>query len=206
MLLSAEIRWFWRLRPAAVGSWFEDSEARPGGGKTRIDEYLREAAQSELGIKVRGGKKGVELKGLIEAEHEVTQIKPFVGHVQLWRKWDSASLLLQRTVPIQKRRLLRKIDLSGSEPVELQLGEDELPLAPGQDLPVSGCNLEFTELTSEALEASWWTLGFEAFGPRESLKPLLLDSLRYFAGLKPPALTDAVEMSYPQWLSDTIMS
>ncbi len=42
------------------------SNDRPaGGGLTRVDEYLCDVNQVELGLKCRGGQKGVEAKGLV---------------------------------------------------------------------------------------------------------------------------------------------
>jgi len=68
MRITAEIRWFWPGRPpsafaewftAAGPSWGNASEAR-----TRTT-YLRDHAESALGIKKRGDGDGVEIKGLI---------------------------------------------------------------------------------------------------------------------------------------------
>ena len=69
MRITAEIRWFWRGRPpSAFAEWF--TAAGPPWGsaseaRTRTDAYLRDHAESALGIKKRGDGDGVEIKGLI---------------------------------------------------------------------------------------------------------------------------------------------
>ena len=66
MLVSAELRWFWRGGvPAAVDAWFWKREIPAGGGNVRTDEYLVDRSQIELGLKKRGTKPGIEIKGLV---------------------------------------------------------------------------------------------------------------------------------------------
>ena len=201
MLLSAEIRWFWDTEPRALHSWFVQLGIPPGGGGTRIDEYLDEDLQKELGVKRRGSKPGVEVKGLLEVDQDSNRVGAFAGHIQFWAKWNSTSLTLPRTIFVEKRRLLRKLDLSQSDPCEIELGDEELPVDPNQVLPTVGCNVEFTELNVNISKKTWWTLGFEAFGPRDNLKVSLLRTLNYFSNKLPPELTGSAEMSYPGWLA-----
>jgi hypothetical protein len=71
MQLSAEIRWFWQgAIPGSVEKWFHGGlgSCHPGGGKPRLDEYLYEQGQVELGLKKRGTKPGIEVKGLIATD------------------------------------------------------------------------------------------------------------------------------------------
>jgi hypothetical protein len=66
MFVSAEIRWFYPDEcPANLHRWFGEASPSPGGGKLRIDEYLSQTDQSEVSIKIRGGRPGVEIKGLV---------------------------------------------------------------------------------------------------------------------------------------------
>jgi hypothetical protein len=66
MFVSAEIRWFYPDEcPANLHRWFGEMSPAPGGGKLRIDEYLSQTNQSEVSIKIRGGRPGVEIKGLV---------------------------------------------------------------------------------------------------------------------------------------------
>ena len=61
---------------AAGPSWGSASEAR-----TRTDAYLRDHAESALGIKKRGG---VEIKGLISTRPTVLALAGCVCPVGLW--------------------------------------------------------------------------------------------------------------------------
>jgi hypothetical protein len=56
----------------------------PGGGLLRLDEYLSDPNQCELGIKRRGGKKGVEVKGLVTHAEQQLAAGPFVGPIEIW--------------------------------------------------------------------------------------------------------------------------
>src|ERR1700720_909589 len=67
MFVSAEIRWFYPDEcPTNLHRWFGEMSPAPGGGKLRIDEYLSQTNQSEVSIKKRGGKPGVEIKGTLK--------------------------------------------------------------------------------------------------------------------------------------------
>jgi hypothetical protein len=74
MEASAELRWFWQgAEPAALQQWFSDAELHDcaaGGGCLRTDTYLFDPQQAELGIKLRGNKTGVEVKGLVAVTAE----------------------------------------------------------------------------------------------------------------------------------------
>src|SRR5262245_2271817 len=86
--VSAEIRWFWRgAWPPSVEAWFRTREVPAGGGKSRTDEYLVDRNQLELGLKKRGRKTGIEIKGLVGIRRAVSI--PFDGRVQIWSKWTS---------------------------------------------------------------------------------------------------------------------
>lgn len=66
MFVSAEIRWFWQDDcPANLRRWFDETYPTPGGGQLRIDQYLSQTNDSEISIKIRGGKSRVEIKGLV---------------------------------------------------------------------------------------------------------------------------------------------
>ena len=123
MPVSAEIRWFWRHEPSpGLKAWFCNAEGQfcsAGGGETRVDEYLRDPDQVELGIKRRGGKKGVEVKGLVAINRGGLAVEPFTGPIEIWAKWTSEPLELQSTltVSIKKRRWLRKFDTTVPVPL-----------------------------------------------------------------------------------------
>src|SRR5262245_31009040 len=71
MQLSAEVRWFGLgSLPDDLKSWFlgraHAFRYSAGGGHSRTDVYLL-LKETELSIKKRGGKRGFEVKGLVDA-------------------------------------------------------------------------------------------------------------------------------------------
>jgi hypothetical protein len=203
MLISAEMRWFWRAQPpGGLDAWFRAADVHgcvPGGGATRTDWYLSDRAQDELGIKARGGRKGVELKGLVLEPYGRVTTGPFAGTLQLWTKWSSAALLLpqRHTVATTKRRWLRKFATNRSV-AEIALGRNEQPLDT-RGLPTTGCNVEWTRVTL-ADGAVWWTLGFEAFGPLDTLEHSVCRTAKLLSARHPPPLRGGTPASYPAWL------
>jgi len=202
MQVSAEIRWFWAAAcPDEIAAWFRSAAPQPGGGKPREDEYLHESGQTELGLKRRGGKRGVEAKGLVSVLPEPSDAVPFIGPIEIWCKWRSAALTLRHssTIRTRKVRWLRKFDTSGSEPHEIQLDENEDP-KDGRPLPGFGCNVELTQVDLDPGRI-WWTLGFEAFGDLYSVEQSLRSTLVVAASRLPPSLGSGELLSYPAWLS-----
>src|ERR1700683_2225522 len=89
MFISAEIRWFWRHTCSIeLEDWFFRRTPLPGGGTKRTDVYLRHSNERVLGIKQRGTKAGLEIKGLI-AVLEDARLQDLSGHYELWCKWTS---------------------------------------------------------------------------------------------------------------------
>src|ERR1700730_2248543 len=172
MFVSAEIRWFYPDEcPANLHRWFGEMSPAPGGGKLRIDEYLSQTNQSEVSIKIRGGRPGVEIKGLIAVCR--SELEPFAPYVELWCKWrlQASALEMTKRMIIQKTRWIRTYDTSRAAIVEIPLQADEKPLN-GQPLPQQGCNVEISKIQIAEDPRQWWTLGFEAFG---DLDTALLD-------------------------------
>lgn len=131
--LSAEVRWFWLDAAASLSSWFHSSTyhpCAPGGGGTRVDQYLCEPGQTELGVKSRGGKSGLEIKGLVSSEAIGLEYEPFVGSIEIWSKWTSKSLTLgeHAILEIKKQRWLGKFDTTNGPPREIPLDESEATL------------------------------------------------------------------------------
>ena len=191
MLISAELRWFWpEAPPAGLEEWFRSDRAHPrpaGGGGTRVDRYLRDPSQAELGIKMRGGGKGVELKGRIGEDGRVAA-GPFRGPIELWAKWSSEAFRLppRRLIAVEKTRWLRRFGTSGRE-----IDPDALPRA--------GCNVELTRVALSRGRV-WWTLGFEAFGALDAVSGQLRRTAAIVGRRKPPRLTGGRLSSYPAWL------
>ncbi len=134
MHVSAEIRLFWHEEPPrGFNEWFLGTGSHGtagGGGNTRVDEYLNDPEQPELGLKVRGSATGVEVKGLIAAIRDDLRVSPFAGPIELWAKWTSEVLQLNSvpTISTEKQRWLRTFDTSMITPVEIPLDSDEQPL------------------------------------------------------------------------------
>jgi hypothetical protein len=190
LLISAEIRWFWPDEaPAGLQEWFTSPAAHgcpAGGGQPRVDAYLKDLSQRELGIKVREGK-GVEVKGLITVLWNELSGGPFVGHIEIWAKWNSKVLSLDEkmTVATKKTRWLRKFDTSEVNSREIPLDAKELPSS-GEALPTLGCNVEFTRINVNA--DTWWTLSVEAFGKLSTVESDLRASVATLAKRNPPSL------------------
>ena len=199
MLVSAELRWFWRGGvPAAVDAWFRKREVPAGGGKLRTDEYLVDRSQIELGLKKRGTKPGIEIKGLVGSRGTVST--PFDGRVQIWSKWTSETLTIDHLprVNVRKTRWLRKFDTSGSHVVEIELDDQERPRHSPDKLPERGCHFEVVSLEVEGGSTPWGSVGFEAFGDLSTVENSLDRTLSHVATAA--ELPAGRELSYPGWL------
>ncbi len=95
MLLSAEVRWFWEGRIPELTRWFGSGPFAPGGGEVRVDTYVVDPAQLELGVKSRGNKPGLELKVLV-SERQSRGIGQLRSATQIWTKVGSTVLSLRR--------------------------------------------------------------------------------------------------------------
>lgn len=213
MQVSSEIRWFFNSAQDELKTWFCQSDAHgctAGGGLVRVDSYLRDAHQTALGLKHRGGKKGVEIKGLVCHLPDHCEAHPFSGPIELWTKWTSDTLILEtsKTVTTEKRRWIRKFDTTGLSPVEIKLNDKEAPVE-RESLPPRGCSVEYTHVrfvdyeTKELIPDStdWWTLSFEGFGKLDSVKASLCDVAAVMASRNPPNFDSSFRASYPAFLS-----
>jgi hypothetical protein len=203
MFVSAEIRWFYPDEcPTNLHRWFGEMSPAHGGGKLRIDEYLSQTNQSEVSIKKRGGKPGVEIKGLIAVCR--SELVPFAPYVELWCKWrlHASALEMTKRMIIQKTRWIRTYDTSGAAIVEIPLQADEKPLN-GQPLPQQGCNVEISKIQIAEEPRQWWTLGFEAFGDLDSAPGNLLKTTQYLIAHSFPLPICGEFLNYPSWLAQT---
>jgi hypothetical protein len=155
-----------------------------------------------LGIKARGGGKGIELKTLVAVSRTHLGIPPFAGPIEIWTKASSTVLQLDPglLVKVHKRRWIRKFDTAASPPVELDLDAEE-NLVGGGSLPNDGCNVELTQVSVEGAADTWWTFGFEAFGPLWNVESSLLATAALLAGRNPSGWTEGRLASYPAWLA-----
>jgi hypothetical protein len=163
---------------------------------------LKDSRQAELGIKRRGAKPGVEVKGLVAVTPSGLNVAPFVGPIETWTKWTSALLDLQShlTIVTRKQRWVRKFDTSGAVPTEVPLDANELPMD-NRPLPALGCNVELTKIEVHS-KPTWWTLGFESFGNIHTVEDHLRAVATSLAAKQPPLLSGGLITSYPGWLKD----
>lgn len=202
MQVSAESRWFWSgVAPDGLEVWFRGQQADgipAGGGRERRDDYVRDPNQDELGIKRRGEKLGIEVKGLVSLQPTKLSVEPFNGPIEIWTKWTSEALTLDPdlTIVTRKVRWLRKFDTGDSSPREIPVDEYEKIQEP---LPQNGCNVELTRLTMSD-DKQWFTLGFEAFGLLANVENSLQRVAEVMANRRPPRLPGAICLSYPQFL------
>jgi hypothetical protein len=200
MAVSAEIRWFWDGAAApALEKWFESGPFPPGGGKEpRTDLYLREPNR-DIGIKARGGRKGAEVKSLVDSLSEA-RLGPLHGTVEIWTKvtLDSLPLGRVRTITTTKLRRLRKYDTSAEMVRELELGDDERPTR--ENVPAEGCSMELTDVRVAQGEKRWTTLGFEAFGSLATVERSLRRVIAHVSASFPD-VAHAHARSYPAWLT-----
>src|ERR1700730_13074023 len=180
--------------------WFGEMSPAPGGGKLRIDEYLSQTNQSEVSIKKRGGRPGVEIKGLIAVCR--SELVPFAPYVELWCKWrlQASALEMTKRMIIQKTRWIRTYDTSRAAIVEIPLQADEKPLN-GQPLPQQGCNVEISKIQIAEDPRQWWTLGFEAFGDLDSAPGNLLKTAQFLITHSFPLPICGEFLNYPSWLA-----
>jgi len=169
-----------------------------------VDEYLYDAKQIELGLKRKGGKPGVEVKGLVAAAWGNSSVNPFAGPIDLWTKWTSEVLELDSdlTVSIEKIRWLRKFDTAKRFPEEIPLDDKEQPLD-ARELPALGCNVELTQITLRDAKV-WWTLGFESFGAIQTVNNSLYTVAATLATRQPPGLGTGMLADYPAWLREVV--
>jgi hypothetical protein len=205
MQVSAEIRWFWPESsvPTPIGDWFIQSlRGQNEGGpdpvpESRVDTYLK--CSAELGLKKRGGKGGVEVKGLVGTSDLKLLTPPLEGEVQIWSKWGTDAFQIDgyTTVDTAKTRWLRKFDTEQVVPTEVPLhGPSAVAF---EAWPKQGCNVEYTKVAVG--NSRWETFSFESFGSLAQVESSLRRTVEFFAPLCPGLPADAVLDSYPSWLA-----
>ena len=86
MFVSAEMRWFWNGKcPKPVHDWFFRTGSSPGGGHPRIDKYLLQPHEREIGLKERGGNPGLEIKGLVGTVKDPA-LAALTSDIEIWCK------------------------------------------------------------------------------------------------------------------------
>lgn len=198
MLVSAEIRLFWfDHKPAALEAWFHSRSihgATAGRAEQRTDIYLCDPDQGELGVKTRGEKPGVEVKGLIAPPGEKIELCGYEIPIELWSKWPSQALSFpsEAGIRLHKRRWTRQFNTSAAEPVELPSIDAQLQ---------KGCSVEWTAVDL-ASGRRCWTLGFEAFGGLPEVVTSLQSVVHMMSKRNPPPAPDGRPLSYPALIQE----
>jgi hypothetical protein len=195
-LSTVEVRWILPGQlDAAVAGWFGRF---PAGLDSREDIYLIHPVLRGLSVKIRAGHL-LEVKqyhcslGILDAADRVR------GRIESWRKWSFPFGPLGPDgagppgwIVVHKRRRMGRFRLADG-----LLMADVAGRATGPE-----CGVELTEIRSGG--ETWWSLGFEATGPADSL----LSTLEGTAALMfAQALPGDVELdmshcqSYAEWLS-----
>ena len=201
MLVSAEVRWFWRNEcPRQVHDWFFRSGLPPGGGRPRIDRYLPQPNNAELGIKERGDIAGLEIKGLV-ATRTSPALAKLASHLEIWCKWSCVvpDLSLTAAVTLTKTRWLRQFDASKTVRLEIPFDADEKSKS-DYALHPQGCNVELTEVRGPSRIDVWWTLGFEAFDGLDAASVSLLRTILPEEAKVTENASSGELLSYPAWL------
>jgi hypothetical protein len=198
MDITAEIRWFGSgAVPKDLSDWFQNTSLPLSGEIPRTDRYLLDPNQLELGIKERGEKSGVEIKGLVSLRPSGIATGPFGGSVEIWSKWNSETLSLEgcTTVQIEKSRLLRRFVIQSDRATEIAIGDR----ADGTK-PKDGCDIELCRLQTHRTDEAW-TLALEAFGELSSVVENLRLTAAQLNARQIRLPETAQELSYPAWLA-----
>jgi hypothetical protein len=211
---TVEVRWILDgPLPAQVETWFGyDGVLTP---ETRTDHYVvMRACSSWVGIKLRGSASGgptqVDVKARCGEEVELRLAPAVTGRAAAWSKWTlelahpeaivSGFEPDSPTLTTHKRRLLRR----------LVRGDAAREIPPAQDAK-SGCDVELATITVEDSDLTWWSLGFEAFGPSDrAWASLRAIGAEWFErhGAPPLAAPSDLDMrtstDYPRWLADRL--
>ena len=192
---SLEVRWIFPGQlEAAVAGWFGRFPARM---ESREDTYLLEPWLDGLSVKVRG-RGALEVKayrgspGILEVAGRVR------GRLESWQKWSFPVSPLSPGSgnpagwrPVRKRRRLSRFSPGSGQIVARSPGPEREP----------GCEVELTEVHTNG--QYWWSLGFEATGPRDLLRSELeATAALVFAEALPGGVEAGPDQSrsYAEWL------
>jgi len=201
MLPTTEIRWF------IGGIWSNQTLTWFSGGHpleiatVQVHEYLLFPGCDTVGVKFREGRFEIKAKLGVSVPFSLGGVQ---GQKEQWIKWS----LLTKGLPmfgqtlhqsgswlkVRKERNQRKFSAEAGHLHEVSSGS----------FPAVGCNIELTRVEVEADPSSWFTLGFEAYGPPPVTAGILEEGVGLFfqAQGQPPGITlsEANSFSYPTWL------
>ena len=171
--------------------------------RERTDEYLLIPDSDSAGLKQRQGK--LEVKALVAGPRPFS-LDDVAGRVDQWVKWsfepsdkigEQLAIELDQSGPwfeVIKRRYLQKYSFDS----------DSLVAVSPDKRPDTGCNIELTVIHVKVNVETWFTFGFEAFGPSGRVLALLDHAVQHFFkahGRAPIKLDGRDSLSYPGWLA-----
>ena len=192
VLPTVEVRWFFDSPPFSISDYFSSDHQAP----IRTDWY---ALPSDIGcgIKIREGRLETKLREACLGEHEF--LHNVCGKLEQWKKWSCE--IIEGDVPtneiltstnwfaLDKERFVRRFEVSDT-------GIEET-----FDRPQNGCSFEITKLSARG--KTWYTVGFEANGNSDQLRPNLMAVANHLNEIKP--FPDGHEINnsfgYPEWLN-----
>ena len=204
MQVFAEARWFWQgSAQNRFTRWFTSSSSfalAAHGPEVRQDRYFCSGSQTNVGIKSRGTKAGIQVKSLIGTERPGLALEPMFGAIEIWIKQRAPRIELPagQVVELTKLRWTRKFecDRAGAREIELCPGIQ----AAGKSSSVAvACKAELALVVLHD-GASWWSFGLQAGGSAADAKSAVRATASLLHDLGAPDMDDAIALSYPAWL------
>ena len=194
-VLSLEVRW---ILPGsldlAVADWYA---AFPSEAESREDSYLLQPDMAGMSVKVRA-RQALEVKALGGSPGTLDRRDRVCGRLQYWRKWSFPFRPVgpgwgfsDGWTPVRKQRRTSQFSLSRGRVTQPAAGREGEPR----------CAVELTAI--HARHQDWWSLGLEATGPGDRLRPVLGATAEFvFARPLPPGVDLRLQdsLSYAEWL------
>jgi hypothetical protein len=208
VLHTAETRWFIpETLPDRVLEWFRAGQPIDSEG-VQVHEYLLFPDCESVGVKLRDGR--FEIKAMRGLPQPLRPDLGIRGRIEQWVKWSFANQALQdldealhqsgRWFKVRKERFIRRFTPERGRLMEVTLRQPPFSLA--------GCIIEVTRIDADVDPQSWFSLGFEAFGPPALTTRLLDDALFAFFNEQGPVpgrtLTEDDSAGYPAWLAKLV--
>jgi len=201
MLHTSEIRWFIAgILSKETLSWFSVGHLL-GRATVQVHEYLLFPGCDTVGVKFREDR--FEIKANLGISQPLSLAMGIQGRSERWIKWS----LPTKGLPMLGQTLHQsgpwlKVCKERNQRI-LSAETGHLQEVSRNSLPVTGCNIELTSIEVEADPPSWFTLGFEAYGPPSDTDAILEEGVGSFfrAQGQPPGtnLTKTSSFSYPKW-------
>ncbi|MBL7164240.1 MAG: hypothetical protein ISS57_16725, partial [Anaerolineales bacterium] len=146
MFPTVEVRWFYRgAIPGDIQTWFDQIAKEYIVQPARLDTYLLQSNNTDLGIKLRQGR--IEIKQRFQQHGDIDFHKHVSGVVEGWRKWSfliareqtsyfSPAILGDTWLGVKKTRSL----------YTFQITDSRVKSVPIPDYSAGGCNLELTRI------------------------------------------------------------